>query len=502
MTVLPTRPAWSTAFDTSYAGQYPLSVESFVARRVAELVPGITTITPHARYYPLHTYVAMELEGHPRVDPIAFLRRCEVVFCAISAAHQERFPELHEGLAGPHGSDSVSPYLDQPTIPLAALAATEQTTRGVRRYSSPRRGFLGQYAGSEAQLGLTGPSADRVIGVGPRADRAVIARAFSGLADLAMRPTLTPADLEEHARLCVCGEGSGDRAWLRQVFMPADAPEESHGGRRRATLRLLHRLIELHEPYHAERELPGLLVSDPATFGDPAVAALPIADAWRGVILRNWFTGAWRDLWAWVVNDVFEGAGRVEDLIDKVTDLIVAELGDHRVSRLLADLPGSIENGEPNAADDPQTDAGDLSRGCHAFHRLLIGASRVGVLPERVGDYFDNPRRELRNPQLTPSWLSTRLTEQRSRPLADFIADLMGVLIHRAQRVSLAKTRFVNGRMQIPGTLSFRDGYVIRVDTEGSGVVTLRWQQAVQIMAELGLVARANGRWQVREAVR
>lgn len=482
MTVIPARPVWSTASDTSYAGQYPLSVETFVARRVAELIPGITSITPHARYYPLHAYVAMELEGRPREDPIAFLRRCEVVFCAISCAHQRRHPELHQGLAGPHGGDSVGPYLDQPSIPIEALAAREQATGGVSRYSGARRGFLGQYAGSESQIGLTEPSADREIKVGPHADRAVISRAFKGLADLARQPTITQADLETHARMCVCGEGSEDRAWLRTVFIPQQAPEESNSGRRGATLRLLHRLIELHEPDHPERDLPALLVADPATFGDPTVAALSIGDAWRGVILRNWFTGAWRDLWGWIVNDVFEGAGRVEHLVSEVTDRVVAEFGDRPVSSLIAQLPESIVNDQPNDADDPRAGPGDLSSGCHAFRRLLIGASRVGRLPERVGHYFDNPRLESRNPQLTPTWLSIRLNEQRSRPVSAFTADLMGVLLHRAQRVSLAKTRFANGHMQIPGTLSFRDGYVLRVDREGSGTVIMRWQQAVQVV--------------------
>jgi hypothetical protein len=95
--------------------------------------------------------------------------------------------------------------------------------------------------------------------------------------------------------------------------------------------------------------------------------------------------------------------------------------------------------------------------------------------------------------------MHTRVIEQGSRALADFISDLVATLIQRAQRVSVAKTRFANGRMQVPGTLSFRDGYVIRVDREGSDVLIMRWQQAVQVMAELGLVTRAENQWHVRE---
>lgn len=492
-------PVWSASSDTSYAGQYPLSIETFVAARVGTLLPGITSITPHARYYPLHAYIALELEQRPEADPIDFLRRCEVAFCAVSAAHRLAHPDLHQGLAAPHGEDAVAPYLEADEVPIQALAAVEQADSGVRRYSSPRRGFLGQYANSEALLGLTDWSAERIVNVGATANRSVIQNAFAGLGDLAMQKAVNPADLEQHEHMCVCGEDSGDRPWLRQVFLPAQASDDSNGGRRRDTLRLLHRLIELHEPDRPERQLPGALVGDPETFGDRFVARLPVTDAWRGVILRNWYTGAWRDFWGWIVNDVFQGAGRVEELISDVTDRVVADLGTGRLIDLWTGLPAAIDDGEPTGAGDPETYDGALSWGCDAFLRVLIGASRAGRLPARVDPYFENPRLETRNPQLTPTWLNTRVVEQGSRPLADFVSDLVATLIQRAQRVSVAKTRFSNGRMQVPGTLSFRDGYVIRVDREGSDVLIMRWQQAVQVMAELGLVTRAGNQWHVRE---
>jgi hypothetical protein len=348
-------------------------------------------------------------------------------------------------------------------------------------------------------LGLTKWSAQRVVDVGLNVNREVVGSAFAGLGDLAMQRVVRSTELEHHERMCLCGEGSGDRQWLRKVFMPAQAPEDSNGGRRRDTLRLLYRLIELHEPDRAERQLPGALVADPETFGDQVLDRLSVTDAWRGVILRNWYTGAWRDFWGWIVNEVFQGAGRVEHLISDVTDRVVADLGTGQVADLWKSLPAAVDNGEPTRAADPEIRNDELSFGGDALLRVLVGASRVGRLPARLGPYFENPRLESRNPQLTPTWMHTRVIEQGSRALADFISDLVATLIQRAQRVSVAKTRFANGRMQVPGTLSFRDGYVIRVDREGSDVLIMRWQQAVQVMAELGLVTRAENQWHVRE---
>lgn len=65
--------------------------------RVEELLPGVTTVTPHARYYSLHAYVATALSAHGELDPVDTLRRCEVVFGAISILNSRRFPDQHLG---------------------------------------------------------------------------------------------------------------------------------------------------------------------------------------------------------------------------------------------------------------------------------------------------------------------------------------------------------------------------------------------------------------------
>jgi hypothetical protein len=46
MTLALDRPALPARTSGRYTGRYPLAVESFALARVAELLPGVTTVTP------------------------------------------------------------------------------------------------------------------------------------------------------------------------------------------------------------------------------------------------------------------------------------------------------------------------------------------------------------------------------------------------------------------------------------------------------------------------
>src|SRR3712207_3266227 len=71
------------------AGRSPLSVERHVIRMVDHLVPGVTAVTPHGRYYALHGLVAAEAEVRDLSVPATqdLLRRAEVVMATVSFAH-------------------------------------------------------------------------------------------------------------------------------------------------------------------------------------------------------------------------------------------------------------------------------------------------------------------------------------------------------------------------------------------------------------------------------
>jgi hypothetical protein len=79
-------PSWSTEGLDRAAGRYPLSVERHVMRMAELLVPGVTTVTPHARYYALHALIAVEAarRGLAEGQIQDLLRRAEVVVAAVS----------------------------------------------------------------------------------------------------------------------------------------------------------------------------------------------------------------------------------------------------------------------------------------------------------------------------------------------------------------------------------------------------------------------------------
>jgi hypothetical protein len=102
-------PAWSPLGLNVFRGRYPLAVEGHVGQLVALLVPGVTAVTTHARYYALHAAVAVHAQEHELNAPQALdlLRRCEVVLGGVASLH------THPGMAAAHGADRIDTALRQ-----------------------------------------------------------------------------------------------------------------------------------------------------------------------------------------------------------------------------------------------------------------------------------------------------------------------------------------------------------------------------------------------------
>ena len=96
-TVSVSGPAWSDSGSGTYPGRFPLSVERHVMNTVDRLVPGVTTVTLNARYYPLHGLVAAEVRSRNLDLPAAqdLMRRAEVAIGAVSARHLYVAPASH-----------------------------------------------------------------------------------------------------------------------------------------------------------------------------------------------------------------------------------------------------------------------------------------------------------------------------------------------------------------------------------------------------------------------
>lgn len=450
-------------------------------RRVEELLPGVTTVTPHARYYSLHAYVATVLSTHGDLDPITTLRRCEVVFGAISVLHARRFPEEHRGMSQAHGHDIISASMRDGELHVAALAASGS-------YAKAARGFLGPYLASERLLGLV-TSGGELISPGPKSDERRLKLAFDGLLDLSKMDSIPRSTLEGYSSLCLCGHNALDRNWLRSVMFPAQlVGDVGTRSRRTQTALMLCRLIEMYEPDNLSLELSRKLIADSSTYNDEQLQNLEILPAWRGVVLRRWYTWAWRDLWRWLVNEQMTGAVPITQLQGALSE----QLPDQKLSSFQKDLPTGVEAGRlVDAEYDPAISS--LKTGRRNLAWLMVGAGRVGQLSDQVAPYFESPERELRNYELTPSWFRDFLNQRSAHSVRDVAHELTGVLLARSQRVAMSKSSFTNGRWRIPTRLTVRDGYAFRESNEGGGPVSLRWDQLTQVMAGLGMVKRVAG---------
>ncbi|KNC20361.1 hypothetical protein AC792_01140 [Arthrobacter sp. RIT-PI-e] len=450
-------------------------------RRVEELLPGITTVTPHARYYSLHAYVATALHAHEDLDQVDTLRRCEVVFAAISILHARRFPDQHRGMSQAHGHDVISASMQNGELNVADLAAP-------RSYAQASRGFLGPYLASERLLGLV-TSGGELVAPGQHVDERALELAFEGLLKLAKMDSVPLDLLEGRQDLCLCGQYASERSWLRTVMFPAQRPGDAATiNRRSETALMLYRLIEMYEPENVSIELSRKIIADPRTYTDDQLEKMAIVPAWRGVVLRRWYTWAWRDLWRWLVNEQMTGAVPLVQLQGALSE----QLPDQKFSSFRDDLPSGIDGNRLIDAEY-QMRIGAMDPGPRNLAWLMIGASRVGQLSEHVAPYFESPERERRNYELTPSWLKDFMDQRNDHLVRDVAFELTGILLARSQRVAMSKSSFVNGRWRVPTRLTLRDGYAFRESNEGGGPVSLRWDQLTQVMSGLGMVRRVSG---------
>lgn len=482
-------PLWTDGDGGRYAGRFPLAVERHAMAQVGHLLPGITTVTPHARYYTLHAAVFAEanVRGIDERATRRLLRRAEVVVGAVSMVHGQADPKAHEGMRSPHGSDHLGPRL--------AHGADIDALSADGAYAQAGWGFWGPYVASEFAMGLLAVEGNRTI-AGPKADVAALREGFVDLFDLAERPGLTTAELTSSSHLCMCkARGSHDGEMLQRILIPRAAPAMHHDDRRAQTLRMLLRLTEL------TADTPGQQLDHALVFGslrgDPQLRALEVFPAWTGVVLRTFTVAAWRNLWRHLVGSI-EGFMPVDALGEAFADL----LPSGSVRAFVDSRPTGMDGPRLVGAEfSPEIEALDAAEA--SLSRLVIGAGRSGRLDDRTQAYFQGERDE-QYQQLTPSWLQERLTEWADRPLRDFAVWLTHQLVARAERIALMKASFdyKSGRFRVPTRVYVRDGYMFKDSEEAGGGVALRWGSAFEVMSGVALVSRADGRWVVTDSGR
>ena len=463
-------PFWG-GLESRHAGRYPLSVERHAIAQVARLLPGVTTVTPNARYFTLHALVADEAQRRGLVAAEAqdLLRRAEVVLAGITLTHGP-----HPGLSAPHGADQIRAAMGSGSLDVAQLSKPGA-------YAQSSWGFWGPYRGSETLLGLTrweGSSLAPGDGLALEEAR----KALGPVLDMARLDVVDTAALEGHPECCMCGcADAADGGMLRALLVPTNPDPRSHGGRRSATIRMILRMLQLHEVRSVTRDGWPILAYDPSLIDDPVCAPLEVMDAWRGVVLRNRSVLAWRDMWAELVNAI---AGL--STIASLGDVLAEALPTGTVRSYRESLPGVGEGRTllPAEIDPTVSKRNVLDR---SLALLLLGAARVGRLPDRVAAYFQDPNEAMQ--ELTPSWVLERIVDWEDRPLQDFAQWLVGVLVVRSQRIALMKASFSqkSGTFQVPARVFVRDGLVFRDSNESGGPVSLRWDQLASVMVGAGL---------------
>jgi hypothetical protein len=473
-------PAWSLAGLDIAAGRYPLSVERHVMRMVDLLVPGVTALTAHARYYGLHGLIAVEAERHRLSAGQAqdLLRRCEVALAAVSFAHDHG--DL--GLPRAHGVDKLAGRLRNGEVDVA-----EVSQPGKGHYVENTWGFWRPYASSEVVLGILAPGGSPTPG--EACDANVLRAGLGGLLDLARQPRLIVDDLRDHGHLCVCaGAAAADGPWLAGLLCgSADDRRNEASATRRATIQLLTRVMQTHEVRAVTRDVRPVLAFGGFLTSDPVTGALDAAPVWRGVVLRNYAVGAWRRLWSWLVAQV-NGLTPAEELGDRFAE----SLPSGTVAGFARGMPTTMDpSGSPAPAEE-QLRGSDMPLPLRELAVLSASARRVDELTGRVRDAFLGQR----GVELGPEWMARRLAESGPVALRDFGRRLAADLLARGQRVALSKARRrPDGTLWLPTRLHERGGLLFRTSHEGSGDVGIRLDQLTTVLAGAGVLRLVDGAW-------
>jgi hypothetical protein len=439
----------------------------------ARLVPGATTVTTGARYYSLHGYVAQVAHERNLSDSasLELLRRCEIVVAAASEVHPD------PGLPASHGAGVVGNWLRRDGhLDMVGLSTPKSG------YANPERGFLGPYLGSEITMGIL----EGQLVTGDRYDHQSVRSGFVGLLDLAAQEFVSLSDLDGTANLAVSAAATEpDGRWLARLLTGSGSGEPSRSDDvRRNTIRMLVRAMAL-----SGSSSPVDAVRDVVAYGgqarsDPVLASIPEVEPWRGVLYRHDSVGAWRRLWAAMVDEI-SGVVPRSTIVEYVAD----GLGTGTLQSFLDALPSTIDSaGDPEAAES--TIKQQRGHTCwESLSLLTLGARRAGEVEGNVKDAFVGDQRRL--VVLSPLWVSQWIEDRRAWALSDVAADLVDVLFSRARRIAMRKMRInSDGHIWLPTVIREENGLLSKTSGEGRDNVGLRLDQLNSLLFALGIIER------------
>lgn len=476
-------PEWNSHGRDMPGGRFPLQVEQAVLNPVSRLVPGVTTVTVHARYYALHGLTAHHAAENAlsRTEAQSLVRRCEVIMGAASLVDDQENSEFY---GRPHGFRSMQDVLDGSDLDVEGVSS-----RGV--YATGAWGFRATYLGAERILRIVAPG--NTWKPAKRYDHKAVQSALEPVLEMAARPMITASQLREIAPLISiyrCASGTDGR-WLAELLCGSATPQDS---RRRTTLQMMARVIETQSVSSLTTSLLHTIAFGDFIEVDPVANASEVPAMWRGILLRNFSVGAWRRLWAWLVDQVCDGIA-VSDVA--LEDFFAEQLPTSSVDSMLAELP-DLE--DPEGHPRPAEVMIRSESGMNVFRELQIlacGALRSQQLQGVTRTVFNR----VTGNDLDPQWMHERLRHSGPQSLQDFGRSLVREMLAKSRRVALSKAEVRDdGTLWIPSRLHQRGEQLFATAREGSGDVGTRLAQLGRIAAACGVFGVDGQTWRVTDA--
>ena len=452
---------------------------------VSVLVPGISTLSESALHFALYWALA-DLASSNQYDSATcqnLIRRAESALAWASLVS----PDTGD-LTGPghlHGADTVRRLL-------ADGLADRLSEVGPESYSERASGFWSQYKGPATTLGVV-VTDKNALRQGPRQCPEAILGMFAPLLDIIVNRPITGDDLSDVLPIAHAGPTAPFIAPLRKVVAAAGAGDWTGDDQtRRATLRIFCRATQLQPGQHDWRRIAygaiayGHQLAIDTVFQQEGGRAA----AWRGLLLRHRFVGAWRLLWARLVDEVREAADPMRR--DQLHDWIRGQMPEGQLAAFFSDLPPVADAaGHPRPAEDDLAGRGEIET---AMATLLLGARRLGDLDGEALAAFRGGRQAPLRAYLDPLWVSTRAAAASKGTTQDFAALIVDDMLAQSHRIALSKLEVTaDGRIELPTKLAEREGRYFALAAEGAYNIGFRAETFGSIARQLGVLSYDDG---------
>lgn len=474
-------------------------------RAVEVLVPGVSTVTRYIRYYAFYAALAahaadlgVDVEACRRL-----LRRSEVVLAAV---HRDIPWDSPPGAA--HGIDRVRAFCGD-RLRIAEAAEMEQSKTS---YSPRRWGFWAQYGGPSTVLGTVSLE-DGALRPGRHQCPPEVRDLFEPVFACAERDSIPIEDLVSLAPVALQSGSQPEREWMVGLFT---ATRDGHHDPdawepddriRRATLRVLARSVQLYgaEGLSFEETMRSAVAFGGHIVSDPVLASIEQSEGWRGVLLRHYSVGAWRRLWAALVQSIGGEDGAADRTRDELRAWISDLLPAMTVGRLLEELsPLQDDSGHPLPVERNLLASEDRSAPYTNVRILLAGALRAHELRGIPRKTFLGPHRRGIGEILDPTWVYLLAQDYRDRSVKDIGSRLVDDMLSQATRVARAKMRLdpTTHKLLVFSRVHERNDRFFKTSNEGDTDIGMRIQQLGDFAVQMGLIDSTDGTWKVPSGTR